>query len=220
MKKEGGFALILFLALLPVVLAMAFALGAGSLMIGDRRAALNSCRKELLDGLRKASTPMRELLNLNPMATTLRLESQRLTAALASAAGNPAATAILTARLTQIQSQRIRLEAIQRKLFAQAASHLRTGQLSAGIALRSSAEWLKIRVNHSSPPRPAVRPVGPGPAPDWEKIPPFSDRQALEQTWQWSFEIKGVASRFLKSSYRREEKCGATLDDSWNAQLR
>jgi len=199
-------------------------LGAVALMVNDRRSALNSCRQELLKGLSKAAVPMQRILKLNNTAKALKVQEARLQVSLAAAvaAEDFVDAARITAQISEVESQRAELNSLQQTLYQQAQFEISFGQSNALQSILRKTSWLKMTADPFQSIQPAIRPVGPDLAPQWEEIPPFSETQTLEQKWQWSFQIRGVAEKFLHGSHRQEEICSATLDDTsetWQARL-
>lgn len=220
--RERGFALVLFLTILPVVLAAMFALMAASTLIHERRTAMNACRRELMAGLERAAVPMRALLSTNPRARWLRIRELELTAAIL-ADPEPASRNALILKRAAIHRQQSALYARQRRLYSEAARSLAKTQGLARAALMRARTWIRISGLAPVIARPAIRPTRPGVAPEWETEKPFPDRQTLEQKWHWSFTIRGPAGKFLTGSHRQEETCAATIDDrrnDWIASVR
>lgn len=223
-RKPNGFVLVFLLSVMPLAVALAMSLGAVALMVGDRRSAMNSCRQELLKGLSKAAVPMQRILKLNSTAKALKIQEATLQVSLAAAvaAEDFVDAARITAQISEVESQRTELNSLQQTLYQQAQLELGFGQNSALQSIVRQKTWLKMTAVPFQSIQPAIRPVGPDLAPQWEEIPPFSETQTLEQKWQWSFQIRGIAEKFLHGSHRQEETCAATLDDSsetWQARL-
>lgn len=223
--NRRGFAYVMILALMPALLGLAFALGAGGVVISERREAMSACRSELLKGLEAARGPMKRLLDLNPAAKALEFRTFQLEVAIAEAAasGNGAGVAIATAQLYRVYKQRKALERVQKALYETARLQLWNAQWKAFQGLSASRDFLKIIALPPLPVRPALRPEGPGPAPTWTKEKGFSKAQTLAQRWQWSFDVRGNAKHFLTASHREVETCSATLNDSedpWFPELR
>lgn len=223
-SSQKGFVLVLFVFLLPLVLALGFALAGAGLLIRDRRTALNNCRADLLDGLARAAEPMQKLLALNPRA--LDLQAQYVQAKIAFdqavASGHPIAIAAAGARLAMVRGRQYELDAEQRLLFQEARAFLISAQQKAYADLRKPGLLLKIQPYGFTEGRPALHPQNPGPAPVWAKDAGFSDVQTLQQSWTWSYKIQGTARPFLHSQLQRDETCAATIDDQslpWRARL-
>lgn len=216
MKNRRGFALVMMLSLLPVGLAVAFAAGAGGLVISERREAMNSCRTTLMTGLKQAAVPMQRLLDLNPVATALRLRTLQTQISLAAAVASwdIVGAAYHTAQLAKVMRQRRALDRMQKALYESARVLLVGAQTRAFAALNGRRGFLNILALPMRPARPALRPKDPGLAPTWEKMPRFPEAQRLDQSWQWTFTVGGNAANFLKASHREREKCSATLNDS------
>lgn len=223
---ESGFVLILFLALLPAGLALMFALLAGSSLIKERREAMNNCRRELLKGLTAAEKPMTALLALNPLATSLRTELRNAELQEAASLPFPPIAAHWAREIARIKMKQAILNARQEALYAEAAALLEKSQNAALLQLKgkeSTGKILRLSARPFYLRRPALHRTSPDLAPDWEPDPNFPETQALEQKWQWSFQIRGPAAHFLGGSHTQEEKCSATLENQtppWNVALR
>lgn len=223
LNDRRGFALVLFLSLLPAGLALMFALLAGSTVIRERRTAMNACRRDLMKGLSLAAEPMQLLLKTNVVGRALRAEQAYWLVIAAASVTNPAALATATAKLAANRRQQEQLDEYQKLLFKTAEAHLSAAQAVAFARFAPKKTFLKIWAWPPRRVRPAVHPVGPGPAPDWEKDDRFSESQTLEQKWHWSFVIQGTAGKFVRGAHTQEETCSATLDDqgpSFTAALR
>jgi hypothetical protein len=225
MKDERGFALILFVALLPLMLAGGACLFMMMGLLEDRFSRQNMCRRHLLTGLEKSGITMKEVLALNPTARSLRIQiaATNLALAAAIASGNQPAATVAAKRLRILRGQQKMLDLRQRALLLKARSELSTAQLLAFGALRStSGGFVQITATFPQPVRAALRPNLSGPGPVYVLEKGFERKQALVQKWQSRFQLHGPLANFLNARGRFEEKCAATLIPEglrWRARL-
>lgn len=224
-QDRRGFALILFVGLLPVFIAAFSLVFVSHQLIRQFSRTRNECRRGLIQAQEQAAGPMKALLDLNEKAMTLKAQAalarQRWLMALASE--NPLAIAAAQAEIVRIESLRRKLDLQQRLLFESAAKLLREGQERTYQTLFSiSNEVARSSISRPRIIRPALVPVGSGPAPVWRMQEPFRERQTTEQAWQLRLSWKGPGSRFLTASGQFDQSCAVTLNPkgiSWIAQL-
>ncbi|MBX2987570.1 MAG: hypothetical protein KF802_06710 [Bdellovibrionaceae bacterium] len=223
--NRRGFAMISLLTLLPVLLAAGACLFFIMGFVEDRTATRNGCRRQLLQGLEQAGRPMKQLMDLNPLAWRLRAEKTAALAALAAAtaAGNPAAVSAANMRLQVIQQKQTSLDLRQKALLRRADASLKSSQTLAWRAVaRAPLNFLVPQPQKPVFIPPALRPDGPGPAPVYVLPPDFERRQTLAQKWQSRFELRGPLQNFLPARGRLNETCAATLvprGNFWRSRL-
>jgi hypothetical protein len=224
MKNQKGFALVLMISLLPVVMAGAACLFVFVGLLEDRIVPKNACRRHLLMGLEQISTPLRTLMNLNPQAVQLRVQMKAALSALAAAtaAGNPPAMARALRWVQKVRQQQRLLDRQQKILLRSAETLLRLAHDRAGAALRQKPiGFLKTENLRPSAVRVAVRPDVPTTAPVYVFEDDFETRQTLAYEWQSRFVLRGPLANFLTASGRFPDVCAATLTkETWPWQAR
>jgi hypothetical protein len=235
MKSKKGFATVLLLSLLPVILAAGLALFFTFNFLKSDLAVLNVCRAKELEVQSKVGRNLTKLLTLNPRALTLRLEEARAEKALASAveSGNPAAIAAAEAYLLSIKMRRQDLHVRQRALIETADAWLRAGSLELPHELqqewfrhhRGLSSWLESRfqIGHVRAAKFAVMPDLPEVAPVYLLPPDFVEAQAWKQSWRFQLATTGWSRGFFKFNGGFERSCTVSLypdGDDWVAHLK
>lgn len=233
MKNQNGFAAILILALLPVLMSGLFLVAALMGFLQLDLAMKHTCRREGLQGQESVRPHLEKLFSLNPKSIKLKTQwlaaQAKLVAAVAS--GNPVAIAAAEQRLLQIQSLRQALDAQQKQLIQQSNLQLQRNHSSTRTQLyRISREnqtrlnflTIKTRIENEPIPRLAVRPDFPDTAPTYSPEPSFELRQALAQRWQYKIALRPPLSSFLKADFGFEKACAVTLTKGplqWKTQI-
>lgn len=235
MKSEKGFAAILLISLLPVILAggLAFYTIFGFLK-GDL-ATLNICRARQMEVQNKAGRNLAKLLKLNPQALKLRLEQFRAEKALLMAleTGTPPAIAAAEAYLLTVKMRRQTLD-IRQKVLIETTN---TWLSSAGTMLprQLQQEWQRhnnpltswlpgsLVPNKAAIPTLAVEADIPEVAPVYQQKINFEDAQAWQQSWRIQVQTAQWAGRFLKFNGRFERSCSTSLyadGTDWIAKMK
>jgi hypothetical protein len=235
MKSSEGFATVLLLSLLPLILAAGIALFFTFGFLKSDLAVLNVCRAKELELQNKAGRNLAKLLKLNPRALNLRIEEARAEKALASAveSGNPPAIAAAEAYLLSVQMRRQDLRIRQRALIDTADMWLSTGGAELPRDLqrewlqhhRGLSSWLENRfqIGRVSPAKLAVIPDMPDTAPVYLLRPDFAEAQAWKQSWSFRLATTGWSRRFLNFNGGFERSCTVSLypeGEEWIARLK
>ncbi|MCX7978360.1 MAG: hypothetical protein N2578_05095 [Bdellovibrionaceae bacterium] len=162
----------------------------------------NSCREIFYSTQSKVGANLTKLLKLNQKAVSLRRAEQLAEAslALAMSSGNPAAISAAKISLNSVRTMRRTLDIHQRYLidgsnltllrgYNQAIRNLRSLHNKLGAPLKP---WFLISLGDFSGKAPhlAVRPKQNGPAPEYETLPNFREKQALVLNWQWAIRYR------------------------------
>lgn len=220
MKNEKGFAHILFLSALPfllgVFLLMYFWIG----VLQTEAKIRYLCRKEQIAAQERSRNYLDQLLKKNSLARQLKIQLQLAEAALAAAlvTGNPPAIEAAKIRLDQVKFRRAALDLTQKTLVHAASMDLRltalklTAQLQReSIAQKSLLSVLldiQLQIPTSGVPNLAVTPSYPDIAPEYRTQDSFSERQALEQRWQYRVRIATPLNRFMRgeATFKKESR--------------
>jgi len=235
MKNQNGFALIIFLSLLPLIMAGGLLVFCGFSFIKTDLGTLNLCRALQLDIQNKAAKKLDSLLKLNPRALKLRLAQKRAenSLALAVKSGNPAAIAAAEAYLLTVRMQRQVLDLKQRSLISTANSVLLVGGQELQSKLyqewysqsRGVASWLQgnLQLGSAKIPALAVKPDFIDVAPMYQLVPQFEEAQAWTQEWQIEFKTISWARKFFNFHERFQRSCSTSLyseNSLWSAKLK
>ncbi len=235
MKSSEGFATILFLSLLPLILAAGIALFFAFDLLKSDLAILNVCRAKALAVQNKAGRNLTKLLKLNPRAVSLRAEEARAEKILVSAveSGNPGAIAAAEAYLLSVKMRRQDLHIRQRALIDTADAWLAAGGTELPRELqrewlqhhRGLSSWLESRfqTGRTSLAKLAVMADLPEVAPVYLLRPDFVEAQAWKQTWSFRLTTIGWARRYLNFNGGFERSCTVSLyvdGEEWFARLK
>lgn len=235
MKSSEGFATVLLLSLLPLILAAGLALFCTFGFLKSDLAVLNVCRAKALEVQSKAGRNLTKLLKLNSRALSLRAEEARAEKALASAveSGNPGAIAAAEAYLLSVKMRRQDLHIRQRALIDTADAWLATSGAELPRELqrewlqhhRGLSSWLESRfqTGRTNLAKLAVMPDLPEVAPVYLLRPDFTEAQAWKQNWSFRLATTGWARRFLNFNGGFERSCTVSLyadGEEWIARLK
>lgn len=235
MNSIKGFATILMLSLLPVLLAGGLLVTTLFSFLKADLSVLNVCRALQLEVQSKAARNLEKLLKLNPRALKLRISQRKVEKALTLAmkSGNPAALAAAEAFLLKVQMQRQALDLRQRSLIEAANRALSLG--GSELPRHMLQEWKdhmhplhswihsRLQLTDSQVPLLPVRPDFVEIAPLYELQSPFEDLQTWNQHWVLEFNTDSWAKRFLKFHGRFQRSCSTSLyaeDALWVAKLK
>lgn len=227
LASERGFAQTFFISLLPILLAGFLVVLFSQFFLKNWMQSLHICRTELLHSQKKASIPLKNLLELNKLAKSLRiaLAMAKAQLALAIATKNPGLAAKAIADITRIEGQRRQLGLLQKTLILQANGEMARGLTAAVSKIRRQSSSLQSRLPdflayriHTIRPVPAVlavKPDRPDVAPVYELLPEFTRRQALHISWISQFQTrKQEQHKWIRNHHRKYDSCGASLDPS------
>ncbi|AFY02898.1 hypothetical protein [Bdellovibrio bacteriovorus] len=233
MRNQQGFAAILILALLPILVSGLFLVAAMMGFLQLDLAMKHTCRSEGLQGQEKVRPHLEKLLSLNSKAVKLKAQliSAQAKAKAAEAAGNiPVATAA-ELEVLRIEGLRLALDAQQKQLIQQSNLQLQRSHSSTRTRLyrahrenqtRLNFLTIKTQIENEPIPRLAVRPDFPDTAPTYSPEPDFEVRQALAQRWQYRIALRPPLSNFLKADFGFEKACAVTLTKGplrWKTQI-
>ncbi len=247
MKSQNGFAIILLISILPLVLAGGLTLFFAFGFLKSDLSTLNVCRAKQLEIQNKAGKNLSNLIKLNPKALRLRLAQVRAERALVAAmeSGLPPAIAAAEAALLKVQMQRQTLDFKQKALIQTANSWLSWG----GVDLQKelTREWslhnaplkswvqVSLQLTKAKVPKLSVQADLPEVAPAYKFMPQFEEAQTWDQAWRLEFKTISWAQKFLNFSGRFQRSCmtslypdsdpdsepnSASISDQWIAKLK
>ncbi|ASD62597.1 hypothetical protein [Bdellovibrio bacteriovorus] len=233
MRNQQGFAAILILALLPILVSGLFLVAAMMGFLQLDLAMKHTCRSEGLQGQEKVRPHLEKLLSLNSEAIKLKVQwGKALTQRkMAYSAQNPYLITLAEARVLQVQTWRLALDAQQKQLIQQSNLQLQRSHSSTRTQLyrahrenqtRLNFLTIKTQIENEPIPRLAVRPDFPDTAPTYSPEPDFEVRQALAQRWQYRIALRPPLSNFLKADFGFEKACAVTLTKGslrWKTQI-
>jgi hypothetical protein len=229
--NQKGFALAITMALLPVLVGLFLLLFA---VLGVNQFNLSTqqaCREGGLRGQQQVAPLLKQLLDLNPRASQLKLAEIQARIRLA-AATLPPLVAAARAHLAYIQMQRKILDLRQRQLVQQSNLLLLKAHLQTKGALRTALtkglptfNYLKINSLQyfTSAPQLAVRPESSDIAPAYRTLENFDDHQALAHSWQYQLSVRSPFQNFLMADLKWTPSCAVTLKQeglSWIPKIK
>lgn len=235
MKGPEGFATLLLLSLLPVILAGGLLVFSAFSIFKTDLGTLNLCRARQLETQNKAAKKMERLLKLNPQALKLRLAEARArkALALASKSANPTAIAAAEAFLLKVQLQRRALGLKQEALISSANEDLARAGEELPRRLRQEWDfhsravkpWLEgsLHLGPQRIPHLAVAADLKDAAPVYQPVPDFEEAQAWNLAWEWDLRTAAWARAFLKFQGRFERSCSTSIYSEnavWSAKLK
>ena len=196
--------LTLFLTIASTLFAAAFTY---KIMTFKNRQQFN-CQKSLLDTQTSQAKLLRHLLNLNPVALSLRKKRKIATRVRNAARSNPPALAAAQLALEIIKAQQRALRAKQNHIILQ--SSLAWGKLR--LKLASSKPNQRARLTHPQKLAVIKQPDRWG-SPTYKPSPSLEQLQISSLTWAYDVKIESAAiSKALKqNSIRLHIACGTTL---------
>lgn len=233
--SSQGFATVVLLSLLPLVLAGGMALFCVFGFLKSDLATLNLCRTKQMEVQNRVGRNLTKLLALNPRALKLRISEARAQKALLAAmeSGAPPAIAAAEAYLLSVQMRRQALHLRQRALIETANTWLTAGGENLQQELRQEwwrhtnglSSWLQntLQLNSADVPELAVHPDLPETAPLYELNAGFNDAQAWKQSWSFRLKTTAWAAKFLKFNGGFERSCTTSLyaeGETWNARMK
>lgn len=224
LNSQKGFAMVLALSLLPLLLAAGFAFLFSGHLLKNWMQSLHICRTELLKTQSQAKSSLDRLLALNKLATSLRAQllAARIQRAAAIAAQNYPLAAQALARIFAIQAQQRTLDLAQKKLILMANFQMSSGlrrvisrlhTQDANNLTRSTALFeFRIDSIRTFPKTLAVHPDSPDVAPVYELNNDFSQSQGLSVSWNSRFKTNSVrGSRWIQNQHAKKDHCAVSL---------
>lgn len=228
-NSNEGFASILMLTALPVLLAALMFFAYSSFLVKNWMQSLHICRSGLIQTQKEVAVDLEALLRLNPLAQTLRLRLKmayiKLAAAIASQNWGVAAQARI--EISQIKAQQKKLDIAQKLLIQKANLRMKTGSFKVYQELRSQNTFIAQRLPwffsfsiQAQMPRPnvlAVKSDTPEMAPVYELKNAFERLQALSVSWISRFasgEQKDM--KWISNKHIRKDSCSITLSSKDN----
>ena len=191
------------------------------------------CRQKQIAAQERSRGYLEQLFKKNPMAQKLRTQFELAEAALALAisSSNPPAIGAAQIRLDLIKFRRAALDLTQKALIQAANADLKISSLglyqqmqreaSRQRSLLSSFLEIHLLITPSQSPILAVVPAYPDIAPPYRTQPGFSERQAMEQKWQYRFRIVAPLNQFLKGEAIFKKESRITLageNEQWRIE--
>lgn len=234
-KRESGFAGIVFLTMLPLLLAAAALCASVFLLLKAHAGALHECRSGLLriENLRLGQ--LQQLMKLNPQARKLRRERARaeLNFRMAKASGSPKAIAAARVALEVVRAKQFALATQQRRILLRERV-----QTKANLARLKKNVESKLREHQLAAPSRgfplptaaygslAVRTAPPGDlTPDYVPRENFERHQAIRM--RWNFTPAMLLPTWLNfekfKNLTLDAQCGTTAErkskNTWRARL-
>lgn len=225
MKNQMGFTLINFSFLVPIVFAGMMLVVISFQLIAKYTDYQKTCRSSVMKTQQLLGQKLKELMDLNPQAKTLRAEEAFLKKSIATALATfpPAAIPFVKALEINLVRQGIlrgRQELIQTTALIEARKTLGMYKLEFAMIRSAEAETSKPSLMIYKSPPTAI-------APDHLPLPFFSELQTIKASWKVSIDellpMKAL-EYFLMFNYPQfiEGKCSATLVQKggvWNPKL-
>lgn len=236
LNSQSGYALILFITLLPVIMASLTFLFCSQYLTKNWSQSFHICRSELFKVQTSVAQNLEQLLKLNSQAKSLRVALGLAQAKLAFAMvkADPLLIAAATKEISKINKQKKQLDIIQKSIINHANLKLKAGTWRVTQKLKkqnsenqiSASSFMKIQISpiKSISNRLAVVPDNSDLAPVYELKNPFSDNQMLSVSWKTYFEtgLKGEMP-WLQNRYQKVSSCTVTLrkkDNKFLPQIR
>lgn len=230
MKNQKGFALVILLAFLPVLISAFFLVFTFNGFVEKDLKLKHICRSEGIAGQTKVAPLLSQLLRLNPPALLLKaqFEKAQLELQVAIASENPVAIAKAVARLERILQKRKELDSKQKQIINQ--SNLLLGNFHAQTKTMifrelhqgSKAFTLNQTTLQGKAPRLAVEAESFDLAPTYRTVENFSAAQSLSHEWQYQMILMKPLDRFLDGKFKFKKGCAVSLapdGPGWNPQI-
>jgi hypothetical protein len=211
------------MALLPLLLASAFALGTCFYVLKRKSLAQAICIQEATRLQTNLRTPLRNLIRMNPQAQILRerrrIADQNLQSALSS--GVPYAIAIAEAADLEVIAEQVAFRARQEGLLAQASALRADGQRSLRLrAAQLGADNIRSRTYYAR--ALAVEAKQPWSiTPDFDPIPAFTESQ--QQRYHYKIDLlEGWPGPRDRLESRQDIECSVSLEGEekqWNIRI-
>lgn len=226
LKNEKGFAYLLLISLLPVILSAGFFLLFSQFLQKNWMQALHTCRAELLQTQKRTGQHLDHLLKLNWQVKALRASMIKAQAELAYAAitFNGPLAAKATAEIARIRRLQQGIDKIQKGLILMANFEMSSGSARIMSRLKTQSlelqsrlpEFFSFRIHsiRAAPVKLAVKPDSSDVAPVYELLPQFSEKQALTISWISEFHSSSTkGSQWLVNQHQKKDSCSATLKE-------
>lgn len=223
-KKQNGSINIVFLSLLPVFLALAYAIYL-YLSFSDSHLEISQhCLEKQIALHEDTKKTLRALFKLNPKAMALRAQYYSIQTKMAAlaASGNFAAASALRAKLALVSKKRQLLDLEQKSLIQSINAHIHITQLKMQMDLNQEmskrrsrfqvfADFKVKNVTFKSV-KLAVKRDDPGPAPTYNFSENFLNDQALELKWDMEIASNAILKPFFNSDSRFSQSCSTTIN--------
>jgi len=237
LKNKHGFALILMLALMPLIMSAMIAYLLLNTSLQTWMNSLHLCRTQLLETQNQVGRDLDELLQTNNLVKTVRTQivTTQLAIVAATAAYQLYAVPPLQKALLGFQQEERAIGALQKGLIVSANAKMKLGSLNAQRKIQAQyrdlapkmIEFVSLKLVSSryATKRLAVKADRPSaPAAVYELENNFKQRQSLSVFW--TTEIKIIDSQWSKNWFRfssqKSESCSSTLekkDEQWKSIL-
>lgn len=220
LKNEKGFAVAMIMALLPVFIVGLIVMFSVVNATQTDLAVKHMCRKEGLSAQKRVAPLLSTLLNLNPLAQSLKMQLLAAEAALAVAVAqqNWFAAATQSKKISEIKQKRKELDIRQKQIIEQSNLILERNHSNTKIRLRQTLQArsnvlmnLKIRDFKGKAPQLAVRPDSSDTAPTYSPKEEFEQKQSLAHEWQYRLSVRRPFSIFVSNEFDFKKSCSVTL---------
>lgn len=226
-QNQKGFALVMTMALLPLMIAGFFLVWGAIGFFQQDLAIKHACRQEGITGQNKTGPLLQKLLATNPEAKKLKIQLEEVDREIAFArTSNQAALAGLMIKRSVIQLKRVALDLKQKRLIQESNRELSRAHHRGRAEIRgrlqdTSSFFIAIQLKNlkGKPPRLAVRPDYSDIAPTYSPVPDFSHQQALAHEWHYTASVGAPFSNFLPGKFEFKKACAVTLQEDLSKWL-
>jgi hypothetical protein len=225
LSNQQGFAKVLLIALLPILLAGIFTVLYAQFYTTAWMRSLHTCRVELLKTQEKTKKDLDTLLKMNPLVRAYRLALLKAQAelVLAGITYNGALAARATADIARYTQLLRQIGMAQKALIMKANLTMSSGVMSVAAKLRQQSAEIQSRLPEFFSFRIhtirfetnvlAVKPDRSDTASVYELKPQFKDAQSLHVSWTSEFETKAQSRyQWITNHHQKKDSCGATLE--------
>ncbi|NUN04407.1 MAG: hypothetical protein HUU57_01480 [Bdellovibrio sp.] len=220
LKSEKGFALAMIMALLPVFVVGLIILFSVVNVTQTDLSVKHVCRKEGLTAQKRVAPLLTSLLNLNPLARSLRLQllAAQAARALAIAQQNWLLVDKQTKKINELMQKRKELDIRQKQIIQQSNLILAFHHSATRTRLRQTLQSrsdvlmsLQMRAFNGKAPKLAVRPDDSDIAPPYSPQEDFEHKQSLAHEWQYRLSVRRPFSLFVSNEFDFKKSCAVTL---------
>lgn len=204
--ETGAIAMIAILGSTVVLVLFALVFSYKAMALSQNH--LHQCHKEMLAAQKEQAKTLRRLLNLNPLAKTLRKMRKVATRARNAARSNPAALAAAQAALEAIKAKQRALRAKQLAIVASSKASWAKSQTY------SRAQNNRSAISYSHPPAfPVKRTPDKWGSPTYKALPRLSTIETSRLSWILTIPISTrlIAKALKAKSIAIEISCSSTL---------
>lgn len=219
-KHTHGFVSLSCIFVIAILIGLYFTVSFSIGISEARNLAQSQCVQQASETQGQVLKTLRELFNLNPLSTALRLQIQSLQAQIVAAtlAQNYAALPGLSAQLTEARNEQLELNQIQKSLIFMAQSKLQSGHIKLLTSLNKNLldqnqRWkdalsLVTSFVAQREPKVAIRPDSQsGIAPNYEWQTEAEQIQAMSYSWSLYFTTQERVQRYLSWTNKINLSC-------------